>query len=419
MIRFIHTADIHFGMENYGKIDPKSGIHSRLLDFWAALEFCVDQALAHRIDFFLFSGDAYKTAHPSQTQQKLLLHSFMRLYKAGIPVVIVIGNHDNPLSFGKAHALDVFGSLPIDGFHVMSKPTVLQLTTKNGPVNIVGIPWPTRNTIAIANKYMHSTATELTRHISQAVVAIINNLAAQLDPHIPAVLAGHLTVANGVFSGSEKRAIYGTDPLFLPSELAIKPFDYVALGHLHRYQNLNADGYPAVVYSGSLERIDFGERNDTKGFCLVHISEKNNATHEFITTPTRPFIQIEVTLQVNQLSFTQQIMQELHTYTLTDAVVKILYHLPVGSTDTVDVKVIQTACAPAHHLVGIFPKREVEIRERRAGFAIRADQDMITLLSLYCDTKATLKPKKELLVKLTQELVNEYEAAKQLKENEQ
>ena len=45
MIRFVHTADIHFGVENYGKIDPQTGIHSRLLDFAKALNFCIDIAL--------------------------------------------------------------------------------------------------------------------------------------------------------------------------------------------------------------------------------------------------------------------------------------------------------------------------------------------------------------------------------------
>lgn len=418
MIRFIHTADIHFGMENYGKVDPKTGIHSRLLDFAQALEYCIDTALDAKVDFFLFSGDAYKTAHPSQTQQKLLLQSFMRLYKAGIPVVIVIGNHDNPLSFGKAHALDVFGSLPIDGFHVVAKPSIIPLATKSGLINIVGIPWPTRNTIAITTKYMHATATQLTQHISRAVVAIINNFAAQLDPHIPAVLAGHLTVANGVFSGSEKRAIYGTDPLFLPSELAIKPFDYVALGHLHRYQNLNQDGYPAVIYSGSIERIDFGERKDEKGFCLVSIPAKNAATHEFIKTPTRPFVQIEVTLTMNGTSFTQQVIHEIQKQSLNNAIVKIIYHLPAGSTDTLDLKIIQTACNAAHYLVGIFPKRDTHVRERRVGFAIKAEQDLSTLMALYCDTKPALKANKETLIELTQQLLQEYEMQKQLKEQE-
>ena len=85
----------------------------------------------------------------------------------------------------------------------------------------------------------------------------IQDFAQKLNPKIPAILCSHLTVSSGIFSGSEKRAVYGNDPVLLPSQLAIEPFDYVALGHLHRYQNLNKDGYPAVVYSGSIERVDF------------------------------------------------------------------------------------------------------------------------------------------------------------------
>ena len=282
MIKFIHTADIHFGMENYGKIDPKTGIHSRLLDFQKALNFCIDVALEKKVDFFLFSGDAYKTANPSPTQQRLLTQCFLRLHKANIPVIIIVGNHDNPLSFGKANALDVFGDLPLDNFHVISKPRTIHLKTKNGPINIVGIPWPTRNTVSVSTKHLFKSACEITEYISKAVASIIKDTAEKLDQNVPAVLAGHLTVSSGVFSGSEKRAIYGTDPLLLPSQLAIKPFDYVGLGHLHRYQNLNKNGYPAIVYSGSVERVDFGERKEDKGFCLVSIPEKGKTFHEFI-----------------------------------------------------------------------------------------------------------------------------------------
>ena len=65
MIRFIHTADIHLGVENYGKIDQKTGIHTRLLDFSHALEYCIDYAIEQKVDFFLFCGDAYKTTSPS------------------------------------------------------------------------------------------------------------------------------------------------------------------------------------------------------------------------------------------------------------------------------------------------------------------------------------------------------------------
>jgi DNA repair protein SbcD/Mre11 len=361
MIRFIHTADIHFGVENYGKIDQKTGIHTRLLDFARALEYCIDQAIDHKVDFFLFCGDAYKTAQPNPTQQKYLLRLFLKLYQAHIPTIIIIGNHDHPLSFGKAHALDVFSDLPIDGFFVINKPQVINLKTRSGPINILGIPWPTRNTINLNSTEMSQN---ITVSLSQTVSAYINEYAQLLDQNIPAVLAGHVTVSNGLFSGSEKKAIYGSDPIFLPSQLAIKPFDYVALGHLHRHQNLNSGGYPAIVYPGSLERIDFGERNEEKGFCLVSIEKKGSTSYTFIKTPTRPFIQIETTIpQQNQ---TEHLIDEINKHPIKDAIIKVLYHVPSGIENHVEIKKVQKACLDAHYVVSIFPMRQQEKREQRA-----------------------------------------------------
>lgn len=404
MIKFIHTADIHFGMENYGRIDPKTGIHTRLSDFQKALNTCIDHAIAHHVDFFMFSGDAYKTAHPSPTQQKLFFNCLMRLFKANIPVVIVIGNHDNPLSFGKAHSLDIFQDLPLKGFHVIAKPTILPLQTKSGLVNIVGIPWPTRNTVSMSNTHVYKNSIEITEYISKAVAAIIADYASRLDPNVPAILAGHLTVSSGVFSGSEKRAIYGNDPLFLPSQLAIKPFDYVALGHLHRYQNLNPNGHPAIVYSGSIERIDFGERKEDKGFCLVQIESKEKTTHQFIKGPARPFIQVEVYLEPG-IDQTQQILNELEKHELTDAVVKIVYHIPPGKKDLVDIKALERACLNAMYLVGIIPVRKPETRDRRA--AMNVEMDLPTLLDTYFLTKPELKDKKGQLIEKAMQLYEE------------
>jgi len=403
MIRFIHTADIHFGMENYGKIDPVTGIHTRLLDFAKALHYCIDVAIEQSVDFFLFSGDAYKTANPSPTQQKMLMGCFLRLYKAGIPAIIVVGNHDHPLSFGKANSLDIFGDLPLDGFHVIAKPSIVPLQTKNGPINIVGIPWPTRNTISLSSKNNAKTAHEITEYISSSVATIIQKLAQSLDQTVPAVLAGHLTVTSGIFSGSEKRAIYGNDPVFLPSQLAIAPFDYVALGHLHRFQDLNPNGTP-IVYSGSIERIDFGERKEDKGFCLVTIESKEKTTYQFIKTPQRPFIQVEVTLQPDR-DHTEQLLAELQKYEITDAVVKIIYHVPAGKKDLVDLKAIQRACESAMYLVGVIPIRAHEARERRAS--MKVDMDLQTLLTTYFAAKSEFTEKKDDLIKLALALQHE------------
>lgn len=396
MIRFIHTADIHFGMENYGRIDPKSGIHSRLLDFEKAFNFCVDYAIEQQVDLFLFAGDAYKTANPTPTHQRLFLNCLLRLYKAGIPIVMVVGNHDNPLSFGKAHALEIFGQIPLTGFHVISKPTTIRIDTKSGPVQVTGIPWPTRNSITLNTPCLSANALDITNYISSAVGTIVQQLAAELDPEMPAILSGHVTVANGIFSGSEKRAVYGTDPVLLTSQLAIQPFDYVGLGHLHRFQNLNLHAYPPVIYAGSIERIDFGERKEEKGFCDVTLHAKGHTTYEFIKTPTRPFLQIEIELDGIQ-SQTEQILTQLKQYQLKDAIVKIMYHVPTGKKDRVDIPAIQQACAEAWYIVGIIPIRTPEVRERRA--ALKIDMDLSHLLSTYFDTKPELKSQKDDLIK--------------------
>ncbi|OGB83544.1 hypothetical protein A3F66_05955 [candidate division TM6 bacterium RIFCSPHIGHO2_12_FULL_32_22] len=424
MIKIVHTADIHFGMENYGKIDQKSGVHTRLLDFKNALDFCIDFCIQEKIDLFVFAGDAYKTANPSPTQQKLLMECFFRLYKNNIPVVIVVGNHDSSLSFGKATALDVFGNLPIDGFHVISKPESLTINSKNGPIQVVAIPWPSRTNITISDKYVFKSATEIIDTISKKVSSIISDFASKLNPKIPSILCGHLTVSSGVFSGSEKRAVYGNDPLFLPSQLAIEPFDYVALGHLHRYQNLNKNGYPAIVYSGSVERVDFGERKEEKGFCLVKIPEKNKASYEFIKTPTRPFIQIEVKIkdkgqskpQENDSEFvdedqTEQIISEIKKYNIENAILKILYYLPNSLKDSVNLRKIQQECSKAMYIVGIIPIRELEQRNLRMG--TRVEMSLEELLNNYFNSKPDLKNHKSRLIEKTLNLQAELQDKEQ------
>ncbi|RTL06071.1 exonuclease subunit SbcD [Candidatus Dependentiae bacterium] len=408
MIRFVHTADIHFGVENYGRIDHNTGIHSRLLDFVKALDFCIEYAIEQDVDFFLFCGDAYKTHHPTQTQQKLLFECFFKLYNRGIPVVIIVGNHDHPLSFGKTHALNLFGQLPLDGFYVIEKPDTIVLKTKNGPVQIVGIPWPTRNTVALQKDSNGKMATEITTYIAQAVATIIKHKAAQLDSALPAVLAAHLTVSSGIFSGSEKRAVYGTDPVLLPSQLGVPPFDYVALGHLHRFQQLNDAMHPPIVYAGSVERIDFGERKEEKGFCLVTLKNKYTTEVDFIKTPTRPFVYLDAYLD-GTLCQTTQLMKYIQKVDIDNAIVKILYHVPQGKQDAVDIGKIEMALANAWYVAGIMPVVTHDARAQRG--AIKTSMDFKTALSVYFDTKPDLKNKKHDLLEKAMRLLDEAEQA--------
>lgn len=400
MVKFIHTADIHLGVENYGVYDTTTGIHTRLLDFNASLNFCIDTAIEQQVDFFLFCGDAYKTAHPTPTQQKFLFNAFMRLYHARIPVVIIVGNHDYPISFGRAHALDIFSALPIDGFHVLHKPSVVQLNTGSGPVNIVGIPWPTRTMLTL-NKDQLSATRDINNCVAQKIAHIICSFANELDKNIPAVLAGHLSVSEARFSGSEKSPLCGTDVVFLPSQLTHDVFDYIALGHIHRYQLIKNQSAP-IVYAGSLDRIDFSERTEDKGFCLVTIHKKHDVQCKHIKTPTRQFIQIELHIQDGQ-DHTQQVLQALNKHNLAGAIIKIIYILTGTEKDTVDVARIQEACASAHYIAGIVPIRPAYSRERR--IAANIDMTAETLLREYFTQKKDLCETPETLVQKTLQLL--------------
>jgi len=398
MIRFFHTADIHFGVENYGKIDPKTGIHSRLWDFKISLEHCIDLAITQNVDFFLFCGDAYKTAYPTPTQQRMLVTLFLRLQAAKIPVVVIVGNHDHPLSFGKSNSLDVFDYLPLDGFHVFSKPEIKTIETKSGPVQIAGIPWPTRNNLIAQDAHRFKSNTELTSCISEKVGQIISNFATQVDEKIPSVLAAHLTVSTGIFSGSEKASILGNDPVFLPSQLALPQFDYVALGHLHRYQDLNKGHSPSVVYPGSVERVDFGERKEDKGFCDVKIDVcqgQKKCHYDFIKLNTRPMLQIEVFLQKGQ-DQTEQILSELNKYDLHGAIVKIVYHISDGMTDKVDLFAVNRASLDAFCVIGIIPVHKPLVKEKRLVMSV--DMDFDTIIKSYLQAKDLSQNKKDELM---------------------
>ncbi len=279
-------------------------------------------------------------------------------------------------------------------------------------MQVVGIPWPNRHNVALNNPQYAQSIPELTKHISESLAMIIQNLANQLDPHIPALLLGHLTVSSGVFSGSEKRAVYGQDPILLPSQLAIKPFDYIALGHLHRFQNLNKNGDIPIVYSGSIDRVDFGERKEDKGFCDITIKNKQDVNINFIKLDTRPFIQVDVILE-DDSDQTKQIIDKLKQYPIKNAIVKITYKVAAHMTDTVDIKKIQKHCQQAMFMVGIIPIRSLQTRAHRD--ILKHEMNLETLLNTYFNSQENLKSRAK---KLTEKALH-LDELKEVKEDQE
>src|SRR5512145_1174039 len=115
MIKLLHLADLHIGVENYGRIDPASGLHSRLIDYLERLDEAIEYALDSAADAVLIAGDIYKSRTPNPTHQREFAKRIRRIREAGLPVFVLIGNHDMSPTMGRAHSIEIFDTLAIEG----------------------------------------------------------------------------------------------------------------------------------------------------------------------------------------------------------------------------------------------------------------------------------------------------------------
>lgn len=291
-IRIVHFADLHIGMENYGRLDPQSGLNRRVIDFLARLDDVVDYAIEHDADLVLFAGDAFRTRNPNPTHQREFAQRIRRLSDAQIPTVLLVGNHDVPVMEQRASSIEIFATLNVPHVTVAARPEFLRIETKRGSLQLATLPYPVRQRLLSREQFRHMSQEDLDSAVTKAVVDMLAGLAAQVDPALPAVLTGHFSVQDAKW-GSERNIMIGRDVAVPVSALADPVWDYVALGHIHQHQNLNSDHHPPVVYPGSLERVDFGEAQQPKGFCWVEL-RRGQAEWKYVELPARPFVTLHV-----------------------------------------------------------------------------------------------------------------------------
>ena len=405
-MKLLHLADIHLGIENYGRIDPSTGLHTRLKDFIKCFSYAIDIALEEKVDLVIFAGDAYKNSNPNPTHQREFARQIYRLSEAKIPVIMINGNHDNPVSFGRATSLDIFDTLNVSGMRVVTKPELLNVETKAGPIQVFGIPWPTKNLFLGKEEYKNFTDEEITLEIQKRVRDKSIESARLINPNIPAIFTAHLAAEEATYSGSERSAIIGRDPVFPTLILAQKEFDYVALGHIHKFQDLNLGNHPPVVYPGSIERINFGEEKEDKGVCLVNI-EKGKTSYEFIPLPARKFITIDVVISEEQ-DPTNTLLREIEKYDLSEAVVRVFYTMPAEREDLLDFKRINSALEGAF-LVTAIAKKSKPLERRKRMEEITENLGMLEAMDKYIQSNSHLVPLSSELKIYAQELEKELE----------
>jgi exonuclease SbcD len=296
-MRLLHFADAHIDMANYGRHDPQTGLPLRVLDFLKSLDTIVDTAVAEKVDLVIFAGDAYKDRSPAPTFQREWGRRIMRLSQAQIPTLLLIGNHDLSPAAGRAHALQEFDTLQVPFVRVSSKPEFLRPDDLWGvPAQVLTLPWISRSGLLAATDASAADRAGINSEIEMRIGEIIEEWLAGADGGIPVVMAAHASV-EGAKYGGERSVMLGAD-MVLPGALVRDPrLDYVAMGHIHKPQNLNENAHPPVVYPGSIERVDFGEVEDKKYFVVAEVARGTTQVEWRELKDVRPFVDRRVVLE--------------------------------------------------------------------------------------------------------------------------
>jgi exonuclease SbcD len=362
MVKILHFADAHIDIATHGKHDPESGLPIRVLDFLKSLDTIVDTAISEKVDLVLFAGDAYKDRTPSPTFQREWGRRIIRLPMAGIPVLLLVGNHDISPASGRAHTLQEYDTLKVPKVRVLDKPELLKPADLWGlPLQVLSLPWVFRSTLMAALQLSVEDNDSVNEEIEKRITVLLENRMQELDPQLPTIFTAHGSVQGAVY-GNERTVMLGKD-LVLPGSLVKNPrLDYVALGHIHKHQDLNPGAHPPVVYPGSIERVDFGEAADDKGFVLAEV-EKGKTTWRFVKVAGRAFYDRVVKVKSREEMKDKVLAALPSEERITNAIIKLTVEYPRELEMFLDEGMLREKCAPAleFHLIRR-PQEEARLR---------------------------------------------------------
>jgi len=404
MPKILHLADIHIGMENYGHPNPQTGLHTRLEDYLRSFDEVIDHVLEReQVDLVLIAGDVYKNRTPNPTHQREFARRIHRLVRAELPVFILTGNHDAPGASSRAHSVEIFDTLEIPGVTIASKMRFHLVHTRGGPLQIVAIPWLNRQALLSKDEMVGLPMNALEAEMLHRVGAFVEGTLERLDPEVPTVLTFHGTIG-GASYGAERNVMLGQDLVIPRSVLALPGIDYVALGHIHKHQSVG--DAPPAVYPGSIERIDFGEEHEPKGFVIADVQKGATSWH-FVELQARPFVTVRVDVR-QEPEPQERIRRAIARHNLHDAIVRVHIDCLPQQRSAIDERQIHAQALEAGAFVVAAIAFEVE-RTTRGRFAEVADEIRDGLsprraLELYLQTKDVPPERRRRLLEAAEEL---------------
>jgi exonuclease SbcD len=404
-MKIIHFADLHIGIESYGRVDPETGLSTRLIDILYALDRLVDYSIESKADLVLFCGDAYKSRDPSQTHQREFARRLKKLSEAGVAVFLLIGNHDLPNAVNRATAVEIFRTLDVSNVYVGSDFDIYKIDTRSGPVQILALPWLKKSALLARDDTKNLTMDQVNEKLQEIMTQRIISLSEKIDHEIPALLAAHVSVSSAM-SGSERTMLVGREPVLLPGNIALPVFDYVALGHIHKTQILNQE--PPVIYAGSMERLDFSDEKEDKGFYEInieYIGGQKKLEYKFHKIDARRFKTVTINIQDEDDNPTETVIRAIDEADVKDAIVKVQIALSRNAESLLKESEIYKALKESYYFSIGKEFRQTET----ADSAIWASEELIPMdaLKIYLESKKVPEDRMKTLIEYGEKLVNE------------
>jgi len=323
-----------------------------------------------------------------------------------VPTVLLMGNHDMSTADRAASSIDIFHTLDVPNTFVANRDKLIRLTCRRGqPLQVAAVPYPHRNRLLADDRYRKMSIAELDIALSDLMAGNIAALAdeARQQPDVPTIFTGHFSVSDARL-GSERSVMLGRDVVVMKHLLADPVWDYVALGHIHKHQELNGGAHPPIVYPGSLERIDFGEEKEAKGFVLAQV-EKGGATWEFVPVKARKFTTIAADVRQSSDPMTA-VLDKIDEFHVDDAVVRVIIKATEEQNPLIEDRLIQQALKTAGYVAGI--KHDVDRHHRRR---LKSDNieslTPLDALALYFEATGVEESRREQLLKHAESVINE------------
>lgn len=259
-MRFLHFADTHLGFSDLSKVDPHTGVNRREQDFYDAWWRVIDAILVHRPDFVLHAGDLFQSPRPNNRAIAIALAGLKQLNEANIPFVVVAGNHSTPRIRATGNIFEALSVLP--NVHAAYK----------GVYEKIIMPAANGEDYCAVHCIPHCSLSE---ELEKAYASVQWDEAARwnlLLTHGSWRAVGKLDTRMGEFNEQ-----FLEDP---EARLNLT-FDYIALGHYHRYLAISDHTF----YSGSTERTSFNEAGYSSGYILGDLPARQWVYHQISARP--------------------------------------------------------------------------------------------------------------------------------------